>query len=95
MYPTTLYRKEPPHLIKFDHGARVVTSVEEMLQDRDAILDEERRREKEREGERRESGDCGWRLERWLAGRWRREREGTHGVKYRLWLVGFLRFCLV
>lgn len=35
-----LYGRDPPHLLKFDTGQAVVGSVEELLQERDAILDD-------------------------------------------------------
>ena len=35
-----LYGKPPPHLVRFGHGHTLVDSVEHLLQESDAILDE-------------------------------------------------------
>ena len=35
-----LYGREPPRLIRYEHGAATVSAVEQLLEDRDAVLDD-------------------------------------------------------
>lgn len=35
-----LYGRDPPHLVRFSHGATAISSLEDQLQERDAILDD-------------------------------------------------------